>query len=125
MEVIRSSETSVQSTTSTRRHTPEDGILQTSHSLKTGNVFISGIISRTMEFTIGVFKTLTYYSSRKTEGTYEISLQIQGSSKYEECIDQITYASLGLKISDPYFNTLSFGSISIVYHYSKLEIRMR
>jgi hypothetical protein len=28
MEAIRSSETSVQSTTSTRRHTPEDGILQ-------------------------------------------------------------------------------------------------
>jgi hypothetical protein len=27
MEAIRSSETSVQSTTSTRRHTPEDGIL--------------------------------------------------------------------------------------------------
>jgi hypothetical protein len=31
MEVIRSSETSVQSTTSTLRHTPEDGIL---HLLK-------------------------------------------------------------------------------------------
>jgi hypothetical protein len=28
MEAIRSSETSVQSTTSTRRYTPEDGILQ-------------------------------------------------------------------------------------------------
>jgi hypothetical protein len=28
MEAIRSSETSVQSTTSTRRHTPEDGIIQ-------------------------------------------------------------------------------------------------
>jgi hypothetical protein len=28
MEAIRSSETSVQSTTSTRRHTPEDGILR-------------------------------------------------------------------------------------------------
>jgi hypothetical protein len=28
MEAIRSSATSVQSTTSTRRHTPEDGILQ-------------------------------------------------------------------------------------------------
>jgi hypothetical protein len=27
MEAIRSSETSVQSTTATRRHTPEDGIL--------------------------------------------------------------------------------------------------
>jgi hypothetical protein len=27
MQAIRSSETSVQSTTSTRRHTPEDGIL--------------------------------------------------------------------------------------------------
>jgi hypothetical protein len=27
MEAIRSSETSVESTTSTRRHTPEDGIL--------------------------------------------------------------------------------------------------
>jgi hypothetical protein len=35
MEAIRSSETSVQSTTSTRRHTPEDGIL---HSHRHGNL---------------------------------------------------------------------------------------
>jgi hypothetical protein len=35
MEAIRSSETSVQSTTSTRRHTPEDGIL---HSHRRENV---------------------------------------------------------------------------------------
>jgi hypothetical protein len=33
MEAIRSSETSVQSTTSTRRHTPEDGILKILWSL--------------------------------------------------------------------------------------------
>jgi hypothetical protein len=33
MEAIRSSEMSVQSTTSTRRHTPEDGILQNDFQL--------------------------------------------------------------------------------------------
>jgi hypothetical protein len=38
------------------------------------------------------------YSSRETEETYEISLQIQGPSKYEECIDKCTYTSFGLKI---------------------------
>jgi hypothetical protein len=34
MEAIRSSETSVQSNTSTRRHTPEDGIIFSSFSDK-------------------------------------------------------------------------------------------
>lgn len=96
-----------------------------SHSLKARNVFISVNISRTLEFTKGVFKTLTYYSSRKTEATYEILLQIQGPSKYEDCTDQLTYASSDVKISDPYFDTLSFGNIHIFYLYNKLEFTSR
>jgi hypothetical protein len=44
MEAIRSSETSVQSTTSTQRHTPEDGILQTS-----GSFLLTGEISKRMD----------------------------------------------------------------------------
>jgi hypothetical protein len=54
---------------------------------------ISVNISRTLEFTKGVFKTLAYYSCRNTEATYKISVQIQGPSKYEDCIDQLTYTS--------------------------------
>jgi hypothetical protein len=48
MEAIRSSETSVQSTTSTRRHTPEDGILHTHRreNLKSYNFYHVSFVSK-------------------------------------------------------------------------------
>jgi hypothetical protein len=46
MEAIRSSETSVKSTTSTRRHTPEDGILH-SHRGENLKSYISELMFRT------------------------------------------------------------------------------
>jgi hypothetical protein len=58
MEAIRSSETSVQSTTSTRRHTPEDGIL---HSHRHEN--LKSYILNLLHFLFGKFVKCALYET--------------------------------------------------------------
>jgi hypothetical protein len=63
MEAIRSSETSVQSTTTTRRHTPEDGILRTSNWFTDIKISASEIILELpFKYIASVNQQINYFS---------------------------------------------------------------
>jgi hypothetical protein len=85
MEAIQSSETSVQSTTSTRRHTPEDGIL---HSHRRENlksymvisVFVGLEVLTAVIMKSSVFWDITPYTQIEVHGRFGRKFRLKSSA---------------------------------------------